>query len=392
MRYDDADEITRLLVDNLESVLNDLYPGWQEVKGQALLTPQIKNGRVSSSFQMHLRGDRRGQWYRHSQKVGGHALNLVAYALTGREKGRDEYREAFQWSRNFFGLQGGRQESPEDRRERERQRERERADREKKQAAQAAQAQRKKEFKAQTSNEIAQECAPIGGTLAEKYLVSIRGLPPMNLWPNDQRENIGFHQALEYDTKEFVEYDQSGRKIKEGPRLPALVFFIRDMVGDIVALQRVFLDPETGDKITKTRPEFPQDKVQFGSLQGGACRIGGDGPRIGSQEGGETALANWALHQFRYPQWAMISTSGMIGFEPPAFVERVDIFPDGDYANRDYGDRSARDERPPPGLHAGMKQRENLHRIGVKSVLNDDTPIKGDGLDQWKVWKEHEQA
>ncbi|MBO6512210.1 MAG: hypothetical protein JJ979_27630, partial [Roseibium sp.] len=94
----------------------------------------------------------------------------------------------------------------------------------------------------------------------------------------------------------------------------------------------------------------------------------------------------------KYPQWAMISTSGLIGFEPPGFVERTDIFPDGDYANRDYGDRAARDERPPPGLHAGLRMKENMDRLGIQAVLNEDTPIKGDGLDQWKVWKQYEQA
>ena len=390
MRHDDAAEITRLLTDHLEAVLNDLYPGWEEVKGMGLLTPVTKNGRISSSFQINMKGDRRGQWYRHSQKVGGHVLNLVAYNLTGREKGKDEYREAFNWSRQFFSLDGARQETPEDRRSRELRQDAERTKQEERRKQQKAEDQRKKQIKARTANEYARECSPIGNTMAENYLVNLRGLPPLSMWPDDQRDNIGFHPAMEYNTAEFVEFDDQGRKVKSGPLLPAVVFFIRDIVGDIVALQRVFLDPDTGDKITKSRPEFPQDKVQFGSLQGGACRIGGEGARIGAQEGGETALGNWALHQFKYPQWAMVSTSGLIGFEPPGFVERVDLFPDGDYANKDYGDRPARDSAPPPGMNAVLKARENLSNAGIRAVANDP-PIKGDQLDLWKIWKKYEQ-
>lgn len=63
-------------------------------------------------------------------------------------------------------------------------------------------------------------------------------------------------------------------------------------------------------------------------VQGGAVELFPPGPALGVAEGIETAIAAHML--FNVPVWALLSTSLMKSWRPPAGVERVLIFGDND--------------------------------------------------------------
>lgn len=378
---DDTQQIHDLLYRNLEQVLTTLYPQWVRDGKKALLNPKQKNRRYSSSFQMHLEGQDRGSWNRWSEGIGGSPINLVAYALTGNHKGKDVYRDAYDWCREYFGLETRRQLTPDQRAARDAEHRRLQKAHQKRQAEERAKAAAKRERKALTSREIAASCLPITGTLADGYLQS-RTLPPAAEWPSDLTDHLGFHPALEYDP---LRQYQDKQLTAYGPDFPALVFFIRDPFGDIVALQRIFLSPD-GRKLETIRPEL-DSKVTFGSPAGGACRIGGDGERIGLMEGPETALGLWFLHNCRFPMWSALSTSGLKNFQAPGFVTRIDIFQDGDRA----GFNQRGDLMAPPGGSAALQAAANQRDAGIKTVLQD-APALGDGLNLWEIFKSYADA
>ena len=376
---DDTRHIHDLLYRDLEQVLTTLYPGWMRVGKTALLTPKKTGQRYTSSFQVHLEGDRRGSWNRWSQGIGGSPINLVAYAHTGTHKGRDAYRAAYDWCRDHFGLERRTTETPEQRAEREAERERMRLQTQRKLKADRADAKARRERKALSAREIAGECQPIGSTLADVYLRG-RTLPPVAEWPSDQRAHIGFHPELEYDP--LREY-RDKRLVSYGPAFPALVFIVRDPFGDIIALQRIFLTQD-GAKLETARPEL-DSKVTYGSPAGGACRIGGDGPRVGLMEGPETALGTWFLHNCRFPMWSALSTSGLQTFQAPDFVTRIDLFQDGDKAGfNERGDLYA-----PPGSRSAQIAATTQTDAGIKTVIQPAATL-GDGLNLWEIFKAYE--
>ncbi len=393
-RNNDANEIRDMLNDRITGLCDYFYSGWMvdpSNRNKGLMTPAKKGKRMSSSFIVHLGGDRQGQWYRFSQDIGGGSVELVAYALGHDPDSREGYREAFRWARGWLGL-SDRQETDEERKERETRQAREREARERRREEQEQADLERAQRKAQTADEIAKQCKPIGGTAAEAYLCGTetgqRKLPQLSRWPSDQREHIGFHPKLEMENLRVYEDGSGGpRLIKRGPSFPALVFFLRDPFGDVVSLQRIFLDGAKGVKVTETFDDIPDAKVMFAPSSGASCWIGGQGARIGLLEGGETALGNWAMHDFRYPMWAAMSTSGLVTFEAPGFVERVDIFPDTDPAILERGDVGK-----PPGTVAAERCASNLREVGVRVVINEPCVYKCDNLDLWETYSAFEPA
>jgi hypothetical protein len=79
--------------------------------------------------------------------------------------------------------------------------------------------------------------------------------------------------------------------------------------------------------MTGERLMFDNAKLGLGPAGGGAVRLGGIGKKIGLAEGVESALGAWNLIGRRYPVWAALSTSGLIGIEIPLGVEEVIDFP-----------------------------------------------------------------
>jgi hypothetical protein len=228
--------------------------------------------------------------------------------------------------------------------------------------------ERRRARRVQTAAEIWSACKPIAGTLAEKYLMGRGLLVPPGGWP----DVIGFHPGLEWETG--AEWD-GGRKVKAGPVFPALVGRVQDVCGDTVAIWRIFLDPQTGGKAPVENP-----KLGLGNAAGGAIRIGGVARKIGAAEGVETALAAWALVNFRYPVWSLLSTSGMMNVEIPLEVEEIVIFPDGDQPVRKQ-DGEYIPEPNPPGIKAARTLAERVKPLGIACSIQAEPAPGTDYLD-----------
>lgn len=102
-------------------------------------------------------------------------------------------------------------------------------------------------------------------------------------------------------------------------RYPAMLAPIIGPDGDLLSVHRTYLgDVPTRKKIMP--PAVP--------IHGAAVRLFDPTDTLGIAEGVETAVAAHEL--FQIPTWAVLSTSGMESFQPPATVKRLVIFGDND--------------------------------------------------------------
>lgn len=363
MRDDDSEVIAAGLTARIEQVLDTYAAGWVEHRGKAHLS--AKGPKNLGSFQVNLAGQHRGQFYRFSQQIGGGPIKLLAYLLNGTvgEPSREDFRRAFEEARIFLGMRSETAEAGADRRQRQEKAAQEARER---RAEAERKEQQRRARRAETAGEMWEQCAPIADTMAERYLNG-RGIPtpPMG-WP----DVLGFHAGLEYELE--AEWE-GGRKVREGRVFPCLVARVQDMTGTTIAVWRIFLDPATAGKAPVMNP-----KVGFGPAKGGAVRIGGVADLIGGGEGLETALAAWSLEGYRHPVWAMLSTSGMVSFEPPIEIHRLRLYPDGDLPRRN-GDGSI---GLAPGIDAARKLRDRLAPAGIPTAICEP-PFNGDFLDVW---------
>ncbi|TCU34081.1 DUF7146 domain-containing protein [Rhizobium azibense] len=375
-RYvDDSAELAKRLEDDIEAVISKYWPTWvkSRVKSQdvALLTPRIKDKqkRPTSSFTVNLSGDRRGQWYRFSQSVGGGSLALLFYGKHGNvPSSKSDWADAYAMAREFLGITQHREETADDRAELDKRRDQEKKDREdrdRRETEKRAQRDARRTFSAQ---EIWSEAQPLRGSQGEAYLVG-RGIPPIEAWPWDCSNTLRFHPSLDYELDRTV------------GRMPAVVAAVLDPFGKLIAVWQIYMDQR---KPVKAAIENP--KVGRGPAAGGAVRVGGDAERVGGCEGLETGVAIWALEGFRMPIWPMLSTSGMMAFEPPIFLKRLSIFHDGDKGLFQNG-RLLK----PPGQNAGDVLAERMAAIGVGTNRNE-MPILGDGLDLLQTRNEIERT
>ncbi len=109
------------------------------------------------------------------------------------------------------------------------------------------------------------EAGPVEGTLAERYLRR-RGLPPT-------LADLRFHPRCPHNPKPFTVYK------------PALLVGVRE-ANRLVAIQRIFLDPETA---------WYTEKVTLGRLNAGVWQGGGYADTIAWAEGMETAASYFQL-------------------------------------------------------------------------------------------------
>lgn len=140
------------------------------------------------------------------------------------------------------------------------------------------------------------------GTIAEKYLREIRNIrPPYPL-------TLAFAPALYYGParREF----------------PALLAALEDRDGIVTAVQRIYLDPETGKKAEPAR----QAKRTKGAMRDGAVKLGRAGSVLGIAEGVETALS--AQRIYSLPVWAALGAQRMKAISLPPDVSEVMIFRD----------------------------------------------------------------
>ncbi|TGX49072.1 virulence-associated protein E [Sphingomonas gei] len=157
----------------------------------------------------------------------------------------------------------------------------------------------------------------VRGTLAERYLARRHLLPP----PADLR----FHPRCPYLPKPKTVF------------LPALLVAVREF-RKLVAIQRIFLDPESADY---TR------KVMLGTPLSGAWRGRAAGATLAIAEGFETADAFMRLNDI--PCWASLGARRLDQLTIPASVTTLLIAEDND----------------PEGRRAAVQAQEHYARDGL---------------------------
>lgn len=148
----------------------------------------------------------------------------------------------------------------------------------------------------------------VRGTLAERYLSRRSLLPP----PSD----IRFHPRCPYLPKPRTLFE------------PALLIAVRS-ARQLVAIQRIFLDPEAADY---TR------KLMLGTPHSGAWRGGEGGATLAIAEGFETAAAFTRLHDI--PCWASLGARRLDQLVIPGSVTTLMIAQDNDREGRRAADKA----------------------------------------------------
>jgi putative DNA primase/helicase len=235
--------------------------------------------------------------------------------------------------------------------ERRRQAERDRARREAEEA-------RRQEFREELAIDLWQHSIAPEGTLAEVYYKS-----RVNGWDGFHSDVIRFHPAAFYSKSQ---------------RLPCIVHRVDGPDGNPVGVWRIFLD-ENGNKA-------PVEDCKKGlgpcAEKGGAIRlISGSSSTIAVTEGVESAYGAWNLAHREMPAWALMSTSGMMNFQPPFEIERVVGFPDGDTE----WDATNERWREPPGRKAWRGLEARLRGEGIATGMH---PTKWDGTDPLDIWND----
>ena len=157
---------------------------------------------------------------------------------------------------------------------------------------------------------IWERAIPAAGTLAESYL-GFRGiLPP---FPPDIR-----FSRLPYG--------------KSNP-LPCLVVAVRDVAGEVIGIQRIYLRADG-----KGKADLPKAKLSLGTVAGGAIRLGDlDGSAMVTVcEGPEDGLS--LLSMIGGPVWVAAGVSMLPAMRFPPYVRSVVIGADNDAA----GEQAAR--------------------------------------------------
>lgn len=354
-RLDLTAQIKAGLNERLEDVLSQFWSGWQERGGTAY--PAFVSKHDWGSFVVYLRDKgkyRRGQWFRPSASVGGDEINLFAYGVTGAHRAT---AEVYTRAKEFLGIEEAREENDEDRAEREK-RDKELAEQRARQADEAA---RKEEDSKEYAAYLWRDAAPLEGTHGEVYLFGFDLPRPPEGWPSCLR----YHRGLRYPGVVGV--------------IPALLARVDDAAGNLTGVWREFIAADGG------KAKVENQKMGLGPVAGGAVRIGGDAPKIGAAEGVRSALGAWNLIGRKRPVWSMLSTSGLVGFEPPMFVTHVTGFPDGDrsIARKDgeYFPVSA-----PPGRKAMAALGKRMKDAGIGFSKGSEPPPGRDYLD---LWREH---
>jgi len=114
-------------------------------------------------------------------------------------------------------------------------------------------------------------------------------------------------------------------KLYFGParkEVPALIAALQDGFGQVCAVQRIYLDKETGGKAQPAK----EAKRTKGPMRDGAVRLGRPGRVLGIAEGVETAMS--AAQIYSLPVWASLGAQRMKSLWLPPEVEEIMIFRD----------------------------------------------------------------
>lgn len=350
-------QIVERLNDMAEEIAVDMIPDGRR-------EGQYWRGDCHGKCSVHVRGARAGLvgfWQgQRATSNGGNLIHLIEIAM-----GFGSHGEAVRYAKErYLGLSST-EMSDEDRRRWVASQEES-----KRKAEQRRKESLKKEVrKEETVRSIWHEAVPIKGTLAEVYLNSRSiHLPD---WPASLR----FHKSLLYP-------------LGGGNRhFPALICGVQGRDRKLNALWRIFLDPETGGKAKLADGESA--KIGFGKAAGGAVRLGPVTETLRICEGVETGLAVQLLTKPGASVWAALSTSGMITFEIPDGVKRLEIFADGDRYRQN---KKTGGVLKPPGIEAAERLKAKAAHQGIEAVIYP-SPEPDDWLDVWQARfkDEHEQ-
>lgn len=357
MTKDDVGEIKQLLNQNLEGLVSRFWPG-ALIRGRtAYCVPA--GPRDLGSFVVYLGSVgkyHRGEWQHSSKGIGGDELNLFAYGNSGQRSHKAD-KDTFADVRRYLNLDSSRPETEEDRARRTA----DQATYAKKRKDDERRALEHQQTRVQTAAEDWSDGVSIAGTHGEAYLFG-RGLV---VPPEGWGDSLRFHSRLVYDLDRTLSF-------------PGIMCRIDDVAGDFTGIWKIFLDPKKAAKA-------PVEKAKIGAgvAAGGAVRLGGIGSHIGSGEGVETAIAARGLIKYRYPVWAMLSTAGVAGFEPPVEVDWITSFPDGDKPWRKEGNDIVLSE--PAGRAAVRKLHERMLAIGTRHDSQPEPRMRQDYADIWNA-------
>jgi hypothetical protein len=319
----DTDTIARQLGDRLEEVLDVLAPGWVSRRGAAYPRPNAARGALGS-FRVELVGAKRGQWYRHSQDVGGGVLKLFAYLHSG-EKSTSLDRDTFEAARAFLGLPspfsaGRTVDGAEVARRRAEAEERAKA-RAAEHAKAAADYRLKQGLRAK---DLWAASVAAAGTPVAAWLEA-RGLPGVVIPPT-----IRFHPKAPFRVVDVVEGKRVTRILHAGPAMVAVVTDGGAPHGGFRGVHVTWLSADGRAKAEivdgKTGDTFPARRM-IGPAQGGHVRLAPAAAALAVAEGIETALS--VQHYTGWSTFAALSL-GNLGAKLPATVAEVTLCFDSD--------------------------------------------------------------
>jgi hypothetical protein len=338
MRGDYAADIKRALTERLEEVVNAYFPSAVVRAGRAY--PEPRSARDLGSFSIVMSGKGRGDWFRPSQGIGGDAVNLIAYAVTGNHKA---YREGFAEAKRFLGGQF----EPTARAN----------------LAPAPIKEKTDDEKRADAWRIWKGARPIVGSLAERYLKNrVRGLPDLAPYTA-----LRFHPSVRYELR------------SDPINFPALIAAVTGPALRFKGVWRIFLN-EAGYKAPVDAP-----KLGKGPCKGGAVWLGGEGGVVNVCEGIETGFGVRGFVGLKERVACLLSTAGMRGWEPPSFVKSVLIWPDGD-RNRIQVTKQGERALASPGLSAAEALKDRLLGQGIACAIHPTNENGKDALDLWNEW------
>ncbi|SCM79857.1 hypothetical protein KL86PLE_90675 [uncultured Pleomorphomonas sp.] len=348
------EEIVERLNDHASQIAEDCIPDGRRDKN-------YWRGDCHGKCSVHIAGPRVGmvgfwQGQAGNTKGGGNLIHLIELAFGCKSHG-----EAVQIAKERYLELRGRELTPEEKRAWAKSQEASKR--------RAAERQRQAEIetaeKAETAHAVWHASVPIAGTLAEVHLkgrdIELSDFPDGRPWPPSLR----FNPRVELRRGEFH---------------PALVCGVQAPDRKLIAVWRIFLRPDGTNLLDKDGKKI---KLGLGPAAGGAVRLAPIGEVLRLAEGVETSIGVLLLTGCRVPVWATLSTSGMIGFQIPKGVRRLEIYADGD---RHRLNKLTNRADLPPGIRAADLLQERALKEGVECVIVP-SPEPDDWLDVWQTRK-----
>lgn len=252
---DDRDEIKEMLKARIEDLCFRLLPDGRR-QGRLWVSHNPVTGDFSQTPEMKIALNRDvGAWRDWRSGEVGDILKLISYL-----KGHTSFRDTMAWARDFLGLATMR---PDERRRLE-------ADARQSKRERDGQAERSRLFKiAKADEKFLSGHAYGAGSSVERHAAAYFEARhcPLDQVPNLAVESIRFHPAFEYWTQ--GDYAREGGrqwKVKDGPKMPAVLSAMRGPTGLVTAVHCTFLDPLEAKKAYLGEKESA--KLIFGEAKG----------------------------------------------------------------------------------------------------------------------------